>query len=93
MKLIIHFDIDIDTVYIPDGYISNIRTLQNSFLEWADDQQETFVCGPGKLICKRYTCELFLRYLNEQVLAEHREKAYRIVTPKSLDKNTYTMRF
>ena len=93
MKLMIYFDIDIDAVYIPDGYISNMQALQNSFLDWADDQQETFIYGPGKRTCKRYTCELFLRYLNEQVLAEYREKAYRIATPKKPYKNTYTKRF
>lgn len=93
MKLILYFDVEADVVYVPDGYIRSIHVLQDNFFQWADDQQDTFAQGPGKLVCKRYSCDLFLRYLNEEILADHHERAYRIAIPKSTDRNTYIMRF
>lgn len=75
MILILYFDIEMDAVYVPDGYVNGIHALQEGFLEWADDQCETFALGPGKLICKQYSCELLLRYINDQVLANCREKS------------------
>lgn len=93
MKLILQFDVEKCAVYLPDGYAIGINELQNDFFTWSDEQSETFILGSGNILCKRYTLNLFLRYLNEELLAESTEKAYQIRVPSNIDKRTFTLRF
>ena len=76
MKIHLVFDISHSILYVPDGYVSDLKALQNGFFDWCDTQEDAYVAEPGKLFYWCYSKELFLRYINEEVLRESREVAY-----------------
>lgn len=86
MILKLRFDVMEEAVFIPDGYVHDVKILQRDFFEWAEDQSETFVSGPGGMICRRYSCDLFLRYVNTCILAQANEMAYPIRLPEDTRK-------
>ena len=76
MKIHLIFDVAKYMIYVPDGYIIDTKQLQMDFFEWCETQEEAFSIAPGKRFGWSYSKELFLRYINEVVLSESREKAY-----------------
>lgn len=71
MKVNLCFDYYSKIIYIPDGYITDLKKMQHSFFEWMDSQ-------PPCLVDKgvSYDEDDFLKYVNNEVLMESREKAY-----------------
>ena len=76
MKIQLIFDIAKYMIYVPDGYIIDTKQLQMDFFEWCETQEDAFLITPGNIFSWCYSKELFLRYINEVVLSESREKAY-----------------
>lgn len=72
MNIKLKFDFYTKIIYIPDGYIDNLHKLQLEFLDWVSRQSEclTDSCGLS------YDAEDFLKYVNDVVLENSREKAY-----------------
>lgn len=93
MKLILQFDIKREAIYLPDGFVYDIKSLQCDFFEWAEEQSDTYVKGPGRMVSRHYSCNSFLRYINECVLADVTEKAYQISVPIHSDKSTCILFF
>ena len=75
MIINIKFDYYGKTVFIPDGYITDVNKLQTDFLEWVKDQPDciTEVNGIAGL---SYDADDFLCYINQVILAAAKEKAY-----------------
>ena len=76
MNIELKFDYDSHMVYIPDGYVNDVNSLQSSFLDWVQQQPECLVYAPNKRIGLSYNQYDFLRYLNSVVLKDSKEKAY-----------------
>lgn len=75
MNVILKFDIESYVVYIPDGYVHDVRSLQEDFFDWLQNQQ-VYCLSPGRPISICYNADTFLQYLNEVVLFDSRERAY-----------------
>ena len=76
MKIRLIFDVSEYMLYVPDGYLIDTKQTQMDFFEWCETQEDAFGNAPGKRFGWCYSKELFLRYINEIVLGESREKAY-----------------
>ena len=74
MYIKLFFDYYERTVYIPDGYVKDVKELQNNFLEWMKEQPYCIVDKKGQSGYS-YNETDFLRYLNT-VLISGGEKAY-----------------
>ena len=93
MKIQLIFDIAKYMIYVPDGYIVDTKQLQMEFFEWCETQEDAFSVAPGKRFCWCYSKELFLRYINEVVLSESREKAYFIDYQRNYKKSCRKLSF
>ena len=87
MKIQLIFDFAKYMLYVPDGYIIDTKKLQMDFFDWCETQEDAFSIAPGKRFGWCYSNELFLRYINDVVLSESREKAYFIDYEKITRKN------
>ena len=61
------FDSRISYVYVPDGYITDVKSLQCSFLEWVYDNPNCMVKAKGNTV---------FSFINAVVLRGKNEKAY-----------------
>lgn len=68
------FDVHDRIVYVPDGYIVDLKKLQNDFLDWIHNNPDCIVTI-GKHSGYRYAEDEFLTYINLFVLNGN-EKAY-----------------
>jgi len=86
MQIVINFDVEKCAIFIPDGYVHNTNQLQLDFIDWCHNQPESVTIAPGEILAYRYTKELFLRYINEELIIDSSEIAYFIdihrVNPK-----------
>lgn len=75
MNIILKFDIESYCLYIPDGFVSDIKLLQSGFFEWIENQP---ICGPSRgpkdAVC--FGAVNFLQYINDVVLSDTHERAY-----------------
>ena len=72
MKIELEFDFEPTVIYVPDGYVKNLKSLQQDFFSWMYDREE-YVTEFGGY---EYDESAFLRYVNEVVLINSDEKAY-----------------
>ena len=86
MKIQLIFDISQYLLYVPDGFIIDVKQLQLDFFEWCETQEDAFSIAPGNKFAWCYSQETFLRYINEVVLSESAEKAYFVDHPKCCNK-------
>lgn len=70
------FDFDAYTLYVPDGYIFDIKKVQSCFLEWMQEQPECITQNKSGNIGFSYGAKDFLKYINDVILCESNEKAY-----------------
>ena len=61
---------------MPDGYVTNAKELRDNFLTWCSDQKEAYIFPKNKYMVLRITTDLFLKYLNEEILGNSNEVAY-----------------
>lgn len=76
------FDYYSKLLYIPDGYIHDVKTLQHSFLNWVSQQSECIVLRPGNMVGYSYDENDFIEYINQVVLDNTTEKAYFVLKEK-----------
>ena len=63
-------------MYIPDGYICDINKVHLSFFDWIENQPDCIAVSPGGQYGLTFDADVFLRYLNTEVLKGVNEKAY-----------------
>lgn len=76
MNLLLKFDYASYVVSIPDGYVRDIKTLQNDFFEWLYWQKENITD-----LGVAYGAQDFVRFINETLLRESAEVAYLLPEP------------
>ena len=82
MIIELRFDFGSSFVSVPDGYITNGKELQESFLSWVEDQPENIVITKDGRAAVRYSDEDIIKHLNSVLLCDSREKAYLIPKEK-----------
>ena len=93
MNVELRFDYDSRVIYIPDGYVDDVKILQSSFLDWMQEQPECIVCAPDTQVGYSYNEDDFLRYINNVVLKNSNEKAYFVFNQFSTNKNIFVIVF
>ena len=93
MNVELKFDYYSRMIYIPDGYVDDVKILQSSFLDWMQEQPECIVCAPDMQMGYSYNEDDFLRYINNVVLKNSHEKAYFIFNKSPKNKNTFVIVF
>lgn len=82
MRIELAFDYYSRIIYVPDGYIKDFKQLQNSFLEWIQQQPDNIVKAPDNRWGYSYNEDDFVRYINIEVLGDSKEKAYVVSSMK-----------
>ena len=93
MKIRLIFDISSYAIYIPDGYIYDIKKLRMDFIEWCETQKDAVATAPGNKVAMSISKELFLRYINEVILGESNERAYFLDAKDWCSKNVHKILF
>ena len=93
MTVELRFDYDSRVIYIPDGYVDDLKILQSSFLDWMQEQPECIVCAPDMQVGYSYNEDDFLRYINSVVLKNSNEKAYFALNQSIKNKNKFVIVF
>lgn len=93
MKLIVKFDIDELGVFIPDGYIHNVNTLKDDFLQWCYNQPDAILVAKPNVPAFSISKEKFIQYLNEILLMDSTERAYYIDVRDIQSKRKKTIKF
>ena len=76
MNIELKFDYYSCVIYIPDNYIYDVESLQKSFFEWMQQQPECIIDTPNMQKGFSYNEDDFLKYVNNVILKNEREKAY-----------------
>ncbi len=76
MILQLEFDADISYIFIPDGFISDLKLLEKSFLEWVQSQPSCIEKFAKRYAGLSFSESDFLKYLNTTVLENSNEKAF-----------------
>lgn len=93
MNVELKFDYYSRMIYIPDGYVYDVKILQSSFLDWMQEQPECIVCAPDTQVGYSYNEDDFLRYINSVVLKNSNEKAYFALNQSIKNKNKFVIVF
>lgn len=76
MNVELKFDYYSRMIYIPNGYVRDVKILQSSFFEWMQQQSECIVVTSNMQLGFSYNEEDFLRFINNEILKDSKEKAY-----------------
>lgn len=76
MNIVLKFDHSTDTVFVPDGYISDVRALHLRFFDWLYDNLQYMTYDEKGHAVYAYDAAAFLTYLNQVVLCASNEKTY-----------------
>lgn len=87
IKLI--FDYDVCTIYVPDGYIDNKSTIQSDFFEWISCYSECMNNRNGLV----FDSDCFLDFVNSELLANSKEKAYYVNSIQKNIKKSIVLKF
>lgn len=92
MKVILQFDYYEKIIFIPDGYIVDLKHVHLQFFDWITSQPGGFqeIAGHGYV---SYDYTDFIRYINEEILKDTDEKAYEIFKLKGSKKKILRLRF
>lgn len=82
MIIKIKFDYHFAIVVIPDKSLSNVNGLQESFLEWVEEQPDCVIERSHGKLALSYNEFDVLRFVNEKLLVNSNEKAYLIKNSK-----------
>ncbi len=88
MNIELKFDYDSSVIYIPDGCVFDAKELQQSFLEWMQNQPECIIKSGYS-----YNEEDFLRYINNVMLKNSKEKAYFLPCTQNKTSRNFTIVF
>lgn len=83
MIIRLKFDYTSSLIYIPDGFVLDLKLLQLDFLKWVEEQPECILLDKTGACGISYSSDDFLRYVNEELLGETNEKAYYIQETKN----------
>ncbi len=87
MNIELRFDYYSQIIFIPDEYIKNFDTLQVSFLEWVKEQPDCIIKGPDSSLALSYDENDFVKYVNDVLLKDSREKSYLLRQTKHVKVN------
>ena len=76
MNIVLKFDHTADTVFVPDGYISDVEELRLRFFDWLYDNPQYMTFDKKGHAAYAYDAAAFLAYINQVVLRASKEKAY-----------------
>ena len=82
MIIELQFDYHSSFASVPDGYITNGKELQESFLSWGEDHPENIIITKDGRAAVGYSDEDIIKYLNSVLLCDSKEKAYLITKQK-----------
>ena len=74
MYIKLRFSVHDKTVYIPDGYVNNLKQLQNDFLNWVHDNPDC-IEKIGNHYGYVFNEDDFLNYVNSFIITGN-EKAF-----------------
>lgn len=93
MNIVLKFDHSTDTVFVPDGYISDVEELRLCFFDWIYDNPEYVTYDKkGHAACS-YNSSAFLEYINQVILLSSKEKAYFIPPAQRIRGKIYVLEF
>ena len=81
MILQLVFDASISYVYIPNGFIVDLKLLERDFLEWVQSQPNCIKKVSNRYIGFSFSEVDFLKYLNTTIFDSCNEKAYMLRQP------------
>lgn len=85
MILQLVFDASISYVYMPDGFISDLKLLEENFLDWVQAQPSCIVKVSNRYVGFSFSESDFLKYLNTMIFDNCNEKAFMLNrTPKKV---------
>lgn len=93
MIIELRFDYYLCALYVPNGVIRDISTLQKSFFDWVAEQASCINVTSSGNLAYCYDENDFLRYLNDVVLEKYCEKAYFVQPQKVNTKYKITLKF
>ena len=91
MNILLKFDFEEHMVYVPDGYVSSAPKLQSGFFDWMYDSSEYIIQGKNNTLAFSYDKNAVLKYINDVILCDSREKAYFI--QQSANGDVHTLKF
>lgn len=74
LKLI--FDADISYVFVPDGFIADLKLLEENFIEWVQSQPSCIAKVSNRYVGFSFSESDFVKYLNTAILGNCNEKAF-----------------
>lgn len=74
LKLV--FDVSTSYIYIPDGFIADLKLLEANFLDWVQAQPNCIAKVSNQYVGLSFSEDDFLKYLNTTVLDNCNEKAF-----------------
>ena len=93
MNIVLKFDHSTDTVFVPDGYISDVRELHLRFFDWLYDNPRYMTYDEKGHAVYAYDAAAFLAYLNQVVLCASSEKAYFVPPTQKVRGKLYRLEF
>lgn len=93
MNVRLKFDHSSDVIFIPDGYITDIKLTHLRFFDWLYDNPAYMTSDEKGHTMYRYDASAFLSYVNQVVLSSCREKAYLIPPTKQVNGKIVTLEF
>lgn len=76
MNIVLKFDHSTNTVFVPDGYISDVKELRLRFFDWLYDNPQYMTFDKKGHAAYAYDATTFLSYINQVILCSSNEKAY-----------------
>ena len=93
MNIVLKFDYYSRTIYIPDGYIFDVKKMQVQFFEWLYDQPDCFIQDKNGNLSVSYNEDSVVKYINNVILCDSKEKAYYISNMHKINGRIYTLEF
>lgn len=93
MNIVLKFDHSTDTIFVPDGYISDVDELRLCFFDWIYDNPRYITYDKkGHAVCS-YNSSAFLEYINQVILLSSNEKAYLIPSTQRIRGKKRVLKF
>ena len=93
MNIVLKFDYAADTVFVPDGDISDVEELRLRFFDWLYDNPQYMTCAKKGHTAYAYDAAAFLAYINQVVLRASNEKAYFVPSAQKVRGKLYRLEF
>lgn len=93
MVIELKFDYYSRFVYIPDGYVYDLKNLELSFLDWMQDKPECIVHDSDNVLKFSFDENDFVEYVNMVVLNSCMEKAYFVDLNKKFPRKKNIIKF